>query len=79
MLADLEQLPVHLVKHPLLFSMDDLLRAKKGQLVAPAQLLLQSAIEHVANCEVSLKGWQRASAGTKNMSLCVHVCVHMCV
>uniref|UniRef100_A0A3Q3BFH4 Rubicon like autophagy enhancer n=1 Tax=Kryptolebias marmoratus TaxID=37003 RepID=A0A3Q3BFH4_KRYMA len=39
-LAELEQLPAHLMEQPLLFSMEDLLKAKKGQLVAPARALL---------------------------------------
>uniref|UniRef100_A0A3Q3BET9 Rubicon like autophagy enhancer n=1 Tax=Kryptolebias marmoratus TaxID=37003 RepID=A0A3Q3BET9_KRYMA len=50
-LAELEQLPAHLMEQPLLFSMEDLLKAKKGQLVAPARALLHSAMEHVKNCE----------------------------
>ncbi|XP_013882943.1 uncharacterized protein KIAA0226-like [Austrofundulus limnaeus] len=53
-LDEIEQLPAHLMEQPLLFSMDDLLRAKKGQLVAPARVLLHSAIQHVENCQLCL-------------------------
>ena len=51
--AKFEQLPAHLTEQPHLFSMEDLLRVKKGQLMAQARPLLHSAIDHVKNCEVS--------------------------
>lgn len=53
-LAEFEPLPAHLLDEPLLFSMEDLYRVKKGQLVAQARALLNSALEHVDNCEVGL-------------------------
>ncbi|XP_070771046.1 protein associated with UVRAG as autophagy enhancer [Enoplosus armatus] len=53
-MAEFEQLPAHLTEQPHLFSMDDLLRAKKGQLAAPARAVLRSAIDHVENCELCL-------------------------
>ncbi|XP_037644952.1 protein associated with UVRAG as autophagy enhancer [Sebastes umbrosus] len=52
--AEFEQLPAHLMKQPHLFSMDDLLRMKKGQLVSQARAVLHSAINHVENCELCL-------------------------
>ncbi|XP_043987270.1 protein associated with UVRAG as autophagy enhancer isoform X3 [Gambusia affinis] len=51
-LAEFEPLPAHLLDEPLLFSMEDLYRVKKGQLVAQARALLNSALEHVDNCEL---------------------------
>ncbi|XP_054915920.1 protein associated with UVRAG as autophagy enhancer isoform X1 [Poeciliopsis prolifica] len=51
-LAEFDPLPAHLLDEPLLFSMEDLYRAKKGQLVAQARALLNSALEHVDNCEL---------------------------
>ncbi|XP_023120337.2 protein associated with UVRAG as autophagy enhancer isoform X1 [Amphiprion ocellaris] len=53
-LSEFEQLPVHLVEQLHLFSMDDLLRVKKGQLVVQARNLLHSAIDHVENCQLCL-------------------------
>ncbi|XP_034741045.1 protein associated with UVRAG as autophagy enhancer isoform X1 [Etheostoma cragini] len=53
-MAEFEQLPAHLTEQPHLFSMEDLLRVKKGQLMAQARALLHSAIEHVENCELCL-------------------------
>lgn len=54
-MTEFEQLPAHLTEQPHLFSMDDLLRVKKGQLVTQAKALLNSAIDHVENCKVGLK------------------------
>ncbi|XP_034042678.1 protein associated with UVRAG as autophagy enhancer isoform X2 [Thalassophryne amazonica] len=51
---EFEQLPGHLTERPHLFSMDDLLRVKKGQLVALARTLLHSAMEHVQDCKLCL-------------------------
>ncbi|XP_078118823.1 protein associated with UVRAG as autophagy enhancer isoform X2 [Sander vitreus] len=53
-MAEFEQLPAHLTEQPHLFSMEDLLRVKKGQLMAQARVLLHSAIDHVENCELCL-------------------------
>ncbi|XP_041856841.1 protein associated with UVRAG as autophagy enhancer isoform X2 [Melanotaenia boesemani] len=53
-LAELEQLPVHLMEQPLVFSMDDLLRIKKGQLVVQFRTVLQSAIHHIEKCELCM-------------------------
>ncbi|XP_031142709.1 protein associated with UVRAG as autophagy enhancer isoform X2 [Sander lucioperca] len=53
-MAEFEQLPAHLMEQPHLFSMEDLLRVKKGQLMAQARALLHSAINHVENCELCL-------------------------
>ena len=52
-MAEFEQLPAHLTEQPHLFSMEDLLRVKKGQFMAQARALLHSAVDHVENCEVS--------------------------
>ncbi|XP_026152105.1 protein associated with UVRAG as autophagy enhancer isoform X2 [Mastacembelus armatus] len=51
---EFEQLPAHLLEQPHLFSMDDLLRVKKGQLVAQAREVLHAAINHVENCKLCL-------------------------
>lgn len=51
--AELEQLPAHLRERPHLFSMDDLLRLKKGELAARARAALHAAIGHVEACQVS--------------------------
>ncbi|XP_005475326.1 protein RUBCNL-like [Oreochromis niloticus] len=53
-LAELEHLPAHLKEQPNLFSMDDLQKVKKGQLLPQAKAVLQSAITHVENCELCL-------------------------
>ncbi|XP_062287736.1 protein associated with UVRAG as autophagy enhancer [Scomber scombrus] len=54
LINEFEQLPCHLTEQPLLFSMDDLYRAKKGQLVAEAKAVLRSALDHVESCELCL-------------------------
>ncbi|XP_029282268.1 protein RUBCNL-like [Cottoperca gobio] len=54
LMSEFEQLPAHLLEPPHLFSMDDLLRVKKGQLVAQARALLHSAVQHVHSCELCL-------------------------
>ncbi|CAG5865362.1 unnamed protein product [Menidia menidia] len=53
-LAEFEHLPAHLVEQPLLFSLDDLLRVKKGQLVPQLRLVLHSATDHVQTCQLCL-------------------------
>ncbi|KAM4561915.1 protein associated with UVRAG as autophagy enhancer [Fundulus diaphanus] len=53
-LAEFEELPVHLMEEPLLFSMEDLQRVKKGQLVVQARAVLNSAIEHIKHCELCM-------------------------
>ncbi|KAL6100538.1 rubcnl [Pungitius sinensis] len=53
-MAELEQLPAHLVEQPHLFSMEDLSRVKKGQLVTRTRALLLTAIDHVQRCELCL-------------------------
>ncbi|XP_059198143.1 protein associated with UVRAG as autophagy enhancer [Centropristis striata] len=53
-MSEFEQLPAHLTEQPHLFSMDDLLRVKKSQLVAQARVVLLSAINHVEHCELCL-------------------------
>ncbi|XP_051259201.1 protein associated with UVRAG as autophagy enhancer isoform X14 [Dicentrarchus labrax] len=53
-MTEFEQLPAHLMEQPLVFSMEDLLRVKKGQLVLQAKALLHSSIHHVEHCELCL-------------------------
>ncbi|KAJ8352574.1 hypothetical protein SKAU_G00240500 [Synaphobranchus kaupii] len=53
-LAELEQLPGHLTQEPVLLSMDDLQRIKRGQLVSQARVLLRTAVAHVDSCQVCL-------------------------
>uniref|UniRef100_A0A3B4ZUZ5 Rubicon like autophagy enhancer n=1 Tax=Stegastes partitus TaxID=144197 RepID=A0A3B4ZUZ5_9TELE len=53
-LAEFGQLPAHLLEKLHLFSMDDLFRVKKGQLLLQARNLLHSAIDHVENCQLCL-------------------------
>ncbi|KAM9346917.1 protein associated with UVRAG as autophagy enhancer [Symphorus nematophorus] len=53
-MSEFEQLPAHLTQLPHVFSMDDLLRAKKGQLVVQSKALLHSALSHVENCQLCL-------------------------
>ncbi|XP_029386864.1 protein RUBCNL-like isoform X2 [Echeneis naucrates] len=49
------QLPDHLISKSLpLFSMDDLLKVKKGQLVTQARAVLYAAVSHVENCQLCL-------------------------
>ncbi|XP_073702409.1 protein associated with UVRAG as autophagy enhancer [Garra rufa] len=51
-LDEFEQLPAHLMQELHLFSMDDLIRVKKGQLCTIAKALMQSAIIHINICEL---------------------------
>uniref|UniRef100_A0AAY4D4V9 Rubicon Homology domain-containing protein n=1 Tax=Denticeps clupeoides TaxID=299321 RepID=A0AAY4D4V9_9TELE len=53
-LQEFEQLPSHLTQELDLFSMDDLVRVKRGQLTATARTLFYSGTMHVENCEVSV-------------------------
>ncbi|XP_010878342.2 protein associated with UVRAG as autophagy enhancer isoform X2 [Esox lucius] len=53
-LKEFEQLPDHLTQEPHQFSMDDLLRVKRGQLVPLARAVLQVSITHVESCQVCL-------------------------
>ncbi|XP_051566825.1 protein associated with UVRAG as autophagy enhancer-like isoform X2 [Myxocyprinus asiaticus] len=50
--AEFEQLPSHVMGELHLFSMDDLIRVKKGQLCITARALMQSATAHIDNCEL---------------------------
>ncbi|KAK2840375.1 hypothetical protein Q5P01_014115 [Channa striata] len=51
-MTEFEQLPAHLLEQPHLFSMDDLWRVKKGQLVAQARVVLNAVIDHVEKCKL---------------------------
>ncbi|XP_056321856.1 protein associated with UVRAG as autophagy enhancer [Danio aesculapii] len=51
-LDEFEQLPAHLMQDLHLFSMDDLLRVKKGQLCPVAKALLQFSVAHIDFCEL---------------------------
>lgn len=51
-LEEFEQLPAHLMQELHLFSMDELIRVKRGQLCTIAKALLQSAVAHTDLCEV---------------------------
>ncbi|KAM6970598.1 run domain Beclin-1-interacting and cysteine-rich domain-containing protein [Aplochiton taeniatus] len=53
-MQEFEQLPGHLTEEQHLFSMDDLLRVKRGQLVPLAKTVLRCAITHVENCQLCL-------------------------
>lgn len=53
-MQEFEQLPGHLTQKQHLFSMDDLLRVKRGQLVPVAKTVLRCAITHVENCQLCL-------------------------
>ncbi|XP_047456024.1 protein associated with UVRAG as autophagy enhancer isoform X2 [Mugil cephalus] len=52
--SEFEQLPAHLMQQPHLFSMDDLMRVKKGQLMAQARAVMHASIDHVEHCELCL-------------------------
>ncbi|KAM7379996.1 hypothetical protein PAMP_003326 [Pampus punctatissimus] len=54
LMTEFEQLPCHLTEQQHLFSMDDLFRVKKGQILVQARAVLHSAIDHVENCELCL-------------------------
>ncbi|XP_070694137.1 protein associated with UVRAG as autophagy enhancer [Pempheris klunzingeri] len=53
-IAEFDQLPAHVLEQPHLFSMDDLLKVKRGQLVVQARAVLHSALSHVENCQLCL-------------------------
>ncbi|XP_071382760.1 protein associated with UVRAG as autophagy enhancer [Centroberyx affinis] len=53
-MTEFEHLPGHLSQQPHLFSLDDLLMVKRGQLVPLARAVLLSATEHVRSCELCL-------------------------
>ncbi|XP_051997783.1 protein associated with UVRAG as autophagy enhancer [Xyrauchen texanus] len=50
--AEFEQLPCHLMQELHLFSMDDFIGVKKGQLCTTAKAILQSATAHIDICEL---------------------------
>lgn len=66
-MSEFEQLPAHLMEQPHLFAMDDLLKAKKGQLVVQARAVLHAAIDHVEHCEVSLRLYRTLSRDTNDV------------
>nr|XP_055072468.1 protein associated with UVRAG as autophagy enhancer isoform X1 [Misgurnus anguillicaudatus] len=51
-LAEFEQLPAHLMQELHLFSMDDFIKLKKGQLYITAKAIFQSATAHIDTCEL---------------------------
>ncbi|XP_030642459.1 uncharacterized protein rubcnl [Chanos chanos] len=51
-LSEFQQLPDHLTQELHLFSMDDLVRVKRGHLVPIAKALVRSGTAHVENCEL---------------------------
>ncbi|XP_076858170.1 protein associated with UVRAG as autophagy enhancer [Brachyhypopomus gauderio] len=51
-LAEFQQLPSHLTDEPHRFSMDDLVRIKRGQLINMAKTMLRTATNHVESCEL---------------------------
>ncbi|CAH6824890.1 protein associated with UVRAG as autophagy enhancer [Phodopus roborovskii] len=51
-LKEFEQVPSHLTDNCHLFSMDDLLRTKKGLLAPLLKDILKSSLAHVASCEL---------------------------
>ncbi|KAJ8012981.1 hypothetical protein DPEC_G00048520 [Dallia pectoralis] len=53
-LKEFEQLPDHLTQKPHRFSMDDLQKVKRGQLVPLARAVLQVSITHVESCQICL-------------------------
>uniref|UniRef100_A0A672J9U6 Rubicon like autophagy enhancer n=2 Tax=Salarias fasciatus TaxID=181472 RepID=A0A672J9U6_SALFA len=53
-LVEFQQLPAHLMEQPRLFSMDDLLKVKKGQLVLQARTVLHAALDHIESCQLCL-------------------------
>ncbi|KAK9969283.1 hypothetical protein ABG768_027474 [Culter alburnus] len=51
-LDEFKQLPAHLMQERHLFSIEDLIRVKKGQLCTIAKALQQSAVAHIELCEL---------------------------
>ncbi|XP_072466681.1 protein associated with UVRAG as autophagy enhancer [Notamacropus eugenii] len=51
-LKDFEQVPEHLTNELHLFSLDDLVQIKKGQLAAVLRVLLKASLVHVDSCEL---------------------------
>ncbi|XP_068919796.1 protein associated with UVRAG as autophagy enhancer [Petaurus breviceps papuanus] len=51
-LKDFEQVPEHLTNELHLFSLDDLVKIKKGQLAAVLRVLLKASLVHVDSCEL---------------------------
>lgn len=51
-LAEFEQVPVHLTDDLHLFSLEDLVKVKKGLLVPSLKDILKVSLEHVAGCEL---------------------------
>ncbi|XP_066542657.1 protein associated with UVRAG as autophagy enhancer [Hoplias malabaricus] len=51
-LTEFQQLPTHLTEELHLFSMDDLVKVKRGQHITTAKMLLRSAAAHVETCEL---------------------------
>lgn len=59
-LAEFEQVPVHLTDDLHLFSLEDLVKVKKGLLVPSLKDILKVSLEHVAGCEVRFDRPRRA-------------------
>lgn len=55
-LKEFEQLPRHLTDELHLFSLEDLVRVKKGLLVSSLKDVLKASLDHVACCEVRFTG-----------------------
>ncbi|KAK5860591.1 hypothetical protein PBY51_022055 [Eleginops maclovinus] len=53
-LEKFDELPAPLMQRPPLFSMEDLKRVRKGQLLPLAKTLLHTAVQHVESCELCL-------------------------
>lgn len=51
-LAEFQQLPSHLTEELHLFSIDDLIKVKRGQLGVIAKAVLRAGAAHVETCEV---------------------------
>lgn len=57
-LKEFEQVPRHLTDELHLFSLEDLLRVKKGLLVPSLKDVLKATLTHVAHCEVRFRRGQ---------------------
>lgn len=67
-LKEFERVPSHLTEELHLFSLDDLVKIKRGQLLPLLKEILKSSTSHVDGCEVR-KSWYSWVLGVRNSPL----------
>ncbi|XP_068866606.1 protein associated with UVRAG as autophagy enhancer isoform X3 [Aphelocoma coerulescens] len=71
-LKEFEQVPSHLTEELHLFSLDDLVKIKRGQLLPLLKDILKSSTSHVDGCEVSIQAFCCRCSSVKRKGLSVN-------